>query len=336
MPTLVTGASGFLGGRLAQVLAHAGEQVTVLARPGSDLRHLSKCGSGLRVVRGSLTEPGPLMEAASEATYIFHCAAASTDWARAEIYLESNVRGTEMLLQAALAARRLERFVHVSTTDVYGYPVIPCDETGAVHGAFKDVGLPYNRTKILAEKAVWRSASEDGLPVTVLRPATIYGPRGKAFVTDIAELLRKREMAYIGRGRAPGGFLYVDNAVDAMIAAARSPRTLGQAYNLSDGTGATWRDYVQALADGLGCKRPWIDLPYGVAMAAAFAMETPFRCVKALPGRPLLTRHAVLLLGRDQEFPSAKARTDFDFTPRVSMEEGMARSVAWVKSLGTD
>jgi len=331
MLTLVTGASGFLGGRLAQALADAGEQVTVLARAGSDLRHLSECGSGLRVVRGSLTEPGPLMEAASEATHIFHCAAASTDWARAEIYLESNVRGTEMLLQAAGTARRLERFVHVSTTDVYGYPIIPCGETGAL----KDVGLPYNRTKILAEKAVWQSASEDGLPVTVLRPATIYGPRGKAFVTDIAELLHKREMAYIGRGRATGGFLYVDNAVDAMIAAARSPRTQGHAYNLSDGTGATWREYVQALADGLGYKRPWIDLPYGVAMAAAVAMETPFRCVKALPGRPLLTRHAVLLLGRDQEFPNAKAQADFDFVPKISMEEGMARSVAWVKSLRT-
>jgi nucleoside-diphosphate-sugar epimerase len=329
MPALVTGASGFLGGRLAEVLARGGEQVTVLARANSDLRHLSGL-AGLRIVRGSLTEAAPVTEAVREASHIYHCAAASTDWAPAEVYLESNVRGTEMLLRAAREARGLERFLHVSTTDAYGYPVIPCDETGQL----RDVGLPYNRTKIMAEQAVWRAAREEGLPVTVVRPATIYGPRGKAFVTDIADLLRQRQMAYIGGGRAAGGFLYVDNAVDAIIAAARSPATLGEAYNLTDGTGANWREYVSALANGLGYGLPWIDLPYGAAMAVAAAMEAPYRWLKALPGRPLLTRHAVFLLGRDQEFPGDKARTQFDFVSRVSLEEGISRSVAWLKGLG--
>ena len=329
MPAMVTGASGFLGGRLAQVLATRGEQVTVLARITSDLRHLDGL-AGLRVVRGGLTESGPVREAVREATHIFHCAAASTDWARAEVYRESNVMGTETLLLAAQESCVLQRFVHVSTTDVYGYPATPCTEAGEL----LDVGLPYNQTKILAEKAVWRTAHESGLPVTVLRPATIYGPRGKAFVTDIAELLRTREMANIGGGRAKGGFLYVDNAVEAMIAAAHSPATLGQAYNLSDGTGVSWKEYMVALADELGLKHPWIDLPYGVAMAVAAAMEAPYRCVRALPGRPLLTRHAVYLLGRDQEFPCDKARAEFGFTSRVSFAEGIAESAAWVKRTG--
>lgn len=333
MPVLVTGASGFLGGRLAQVLAAQGEQVTVLARPTSDLRHLNpKNGAGLRglrVVQGSLTERGPLLEAVRDATHIFHCAAASTDWALPQVYLESNVRGTEALLLAAREASRLQRFVHVSTTDVYGYPAIPCEESGDL----SDVGLPYNRTKILAEKAVWREAREHGLPITVLRPATIYGPRGKAFVTDIAELLGKGQMAYIAGGRKTGGFLYVDNAVDATIAAARHSETQGKAYNLTDGTDVTWRQYISALAAGLGCKPPWINLPYRTAMAIAAAMEAPYRLLHLLPGRPLLTRHAVFLLGRDQEFPADRARADFGFVPRISMDEGVAQSVAWVKTL---
>ncbi|HEV2711130.1 MAG TPA: NAD-dependent epimerase/dehydratase family protein [Edaphobacter sp.] len=330
MPVLVTGASGFLGGRLAEVLAGENEQVTVLARPSSDLRHLSAISpERLRVVRGDLTDRESLLEAVRDVTHIYHCAAASTDWASMEVYFGSNVRGTEMLLAAAIEARQLQRFIHVSTTDVYGYPAVPCAEAGEV----RDVGLPYNRTKILAEEAVWR-ASDAGLPVTVLRPATIYGPRGKAFVTDIAELLRKGQMAYIDGGRATGGFLYVDNAVDAMIAAARSSMAIGQVYNLSDGTGATWKTYLKALADGLGCKPPWINLPYGGAMAIAASMEAPYHWMKRLPGRPMLTRHAVFLLGRDQEFLNSKARAELGFVSRVSMEEGMARSVAWVKGLG--
>ncbi|WP_446742205.1 NAD-dependent epimerase/dehydratase family protein [Silvibacterium acidisoli] len=327
MPVLVTGASGFLGGHLAEFLAKQGEEVTVLARANADLRHLT--GSRIRAVRGSLTESSAVKEAVRGATCIFHCAATSTDWAPVETYLESNVKGTETLLLAARESPRLTRFLHVSTTDVYGYPQVPCSESGAL----SDVGLPYNRTKILAEKAVWQAGRENGLPVTVIRPATIYGPRGKAFVTDIADFLRKGEMAYVNGGRATGGFLYVDNAVDAIVAAAQSPAALGNAYNLTDGTGADWKTYVTALAGGLGCKAPWINLPYGIAMAVAGAMEAPYHWFKSLPGRPMLTRHAVFLLGRDQEYPSEKARADFSFAPRVSLDEGVARSVAWVKSL---
>ncbi|HEX5233758.1 MAG TPA: NAD-dependent epimerase/dehydratase family protein [Silvibacterium sp.] len=328
MPVLVTGASGFLGGRLAQVLADRGEQVTILARANSDLRHLAGLPN-LRVVRGSLTESAALLQAVRDASHIFHCAAVSTDWASTNLYFESNARGTEALLAAARQAPRLERFLHVSTTDVYGYPATPCDETSPL----KDVGLPYNRTKILAEQAVWRAAHEHGLPVTIVRPATIYGPRGKAFVTDIAKLLNSGQMAHVGGGRATGGFLYVDNAVEGMIAASRSRAAQGEAYNLADGTGATWKEYVAALAGGLGCRLPWIDLPYSAAMAIAYANEVPYRCLKGFRGRPMLTRHAVYLLGRDQEFPANKARADFCFASRVPLIEGVARSVAWLKSV---
>jgi nucleoside-diphosphate-sugar epimerase len=333
MPVLVTGASGFLGGRLVQMLAGEGEQVVVLARPTSDLRQLSQLPKDqVRFVFGALTEREAVAEAVREATHIFHCAAASTDWAPLDVYLQSNVKGTEILLEEARKSQRLERFVHVSTTDVYGYPTVPCAETGPV----LDVGLPYNRTKIFAEQSVWRRWREEGLPVTVVRPATIYGPRGKAFVTDIAELLRTRQMAYIGGGRARGGFLYVDNAVDALILAARTPEARGQVYNLTDGTEATWRQYVTALAAGLGYRPPWIDLPYRGAMTLAAAMEAPYRLFGRLPGRPLLTRHAVYLLGRDQEFPSDKARREFGFASRIPFEDGIARSVAWLQDSKAD
>ncbi len=87
----------------------------------------------------------------------------------------------------------------------------------------RDVGLPYNRTKIQGEEAVWRAHREHGLPVTVVRPATIYGPRGKDFVVEIANLLRQRMMLLIDGGRARGGFTYVDNVAQAMMDAAVEP-----------------------------------------------------------------------------------------------------------------
>jgi nucleoside-diphosphate-sugar epimerase len=195
-----------------------------------------------------------------------------------------------------------------------------------------DVGLPYNRTKIQGEEAVWRAHREHGLPVTVVRPATIYGPRGKDFVVEIAKLLRQRVMMLIDGGRTRGGFTYVDNVAEAMMLAAESRKALGRAYNLCDETGTTWRDYTDALADALGYRRPRLALPFRSALALGKAMEVPQGLLR-FSGRPLLTRHAVHLLGQDQEFPAARAREDFGFAPRVSLAEGIARSAAWMRSL---
>jgi nucleoside-diphosphate-sugar epimerase len=322
---LITGASGFLGGRLTQMLAERGEQIRVLARGSSDLRHLSHLQ--IQIVRGDLGDAAALAEAVRGTRVIYHCAACSTDWAPWATYVEANVAGTQNVLEAAVRAGTVERFLHVSTTDVYGYPQVPCDESGSL----RDVGLPYNRTKIQGEEAVWRAHREHGLPVTVVRPATIYGPRGKDFVVEIAKLLRQRLMLLIDSGRARGGFTYVDNVAQAMMDAAASSKTLGCAYNISDGTGITWRDYTFALADALGYPRPWLRLPFSAAMTLAPAMEAVQRTLR-LPGRPLLTRHAVHLVGQDQEFPAARAREDFGFVPHVSFADGIARSAAWVRS----
>lgn len=193
-----------------------------------------------------------------------------------------------------------------------------------------DAGLPYNQTKRLGELAVWKAQSEYGLPVTVVRPATIYGPRGKDFTKEIATLLRQRLMATIDGGKARGGFAFVCNVVDAMIQASTSKATLGEAYNLADGTDATWERYLELFAAGLGYHKPWIDLNLGTAMTFAKGFEAIHRVLK-LSGRPLLTRHAVKLLAIDQEFPTEKARRDFGFAPTILLEEGISRSVAWVK-----
>jgi nucleoside-diphosphate-sugar epimerase len=307
------------------MLAERGEPVRILARGSSDLRHLSHLQ--IQIVRGDLDDAAALAEAMCRVRVVYHCAACSTDWAPLATYLTTNVVGTQNLVDAAARAGTVERFLHVSTTDVYGYPRVPCDESAPL----RNVGLPYNRTKIQGEEAVWRAHREQGLPVTVVRPATIYGPRGKDFVVEIASMLRQGMMLLIDGGRVRGGFTYVDNVAQAMMDAAASSKTVGRAYNISDGTGVTWRDYTCALADALGYRRPRFSLPFPIAMALGASMEAPFGLLK-LAGRPLLTRHAVYLLARDQEYPTARAREDFGFAPQVPFADGIVRSAEWVRS----
>ena len=86
-------------------------------------RHLSSIP--VRVVRDDLSDRAALQEAVQQVTIIFHCAACSTDWAPLQTYLEANVIGTQNLISAAQRAPKLHRFLHVSTTDIYGYPQYP-------------------------------------------------------------------------------------------------------------------------------------------------------------------------------------------------------------------
>src|SRR3954454_4413854 len=106
MPVFVTGASGFLGGRLAQVLSARGEEVIVLARTNADVSHLSELP--VRIVRGDLSDPSFLRNAIQDSNRIYHCAACSTDWAKIEVYREANVVGTQSLLLAARHAEHLQ------------------------------------------------------------------------------------------------------------------------------------------------------------------------------------------------------------------------------------
>jgi nucleoside-diphosphate-sugar epimerase len=173
------------------------------------------------------------------------------DWAPEAAFFAANVEGVRNLLRAAAGAGKLQRLLHLSTTDVYGYPCVPCDESQPP----ADAGLPYNRTKRLGEECVWEARRNSSLPVTVVRPATIFGPRGQAFTADIARHIRQSSMVVIDGGRASGGFCYVDNAVRAMIQAATTPKAEGRAYNIADGTGKTWREYVDALRYSVTAKR---------------------------------------------------------------------------------
>ncbi len=321
MVSLVTGASGFLGGRLAQVLAERNEPIRVLARKNSNLSHLE--GLPVEVLYGSLSDSESLRKAAAGCQIIYHCAGTATDWAAWSTYYEANVLGVRSIVDAAAQVKTLERFVHVSTSDVYGFPKNACDENHPL----TDIGLPYNRSKVMGERIAW-DAHHKGLPVTIIRPVSIYGPRSENFVAEIAAMIMRNMMIVTNGGHSRAGLVYIDNAVDCMIRAAKSPQALGQAYNVRDESDETWRQYVDALADALGKPRPWLSLPSGFALVLGRLLEGAYSALH-LRGKPLFTRHAVLVLCRDQGYSIDKAKSELGFKSEVTFEEGVCRSAEW-------
>ncbi len=325
---LVTGASGFIGGHVVERLLREDHRVRCLVRPTSDASLLGR--SEVELVSGDLTSPSSLARAAVGCRYVLHCAALVSDWATVEEMRRINVVGTKNLLHASLAAS-VERFVHFSTTDVYGYPGGEGIDEAHVPGRFRNW---YAQSKLEAEHEVRHVDQSGALELVILRPATVYGPRSKDVVGEIAAAIRGGHMLLIDRGRAVAGLTYVENLADAAVAALGHDAAPGQAFNVTDGLRVTWQQFVNDLADGLGCRRVRWSLPYPVANGLAFSLEHAYRFLRRtvrLKTPPLLSRQAVQVLGRPQDFSNQKAKRVLGWEPRVGYAAGRDATLAWLK-----
>jgi nucleoside-diphosphate-sugar epimerase len=324
---LVTGASGFVGGHLVERLIRDGQRVRCLVRVTSDTSLLDRLG--VELARGDLTDRGSLSRAAEGCRYVLHCGALVSDWATVEEIRRVNVSGTRNVLEASAAAS-VERLVHVSTTDVYGYPGLgPIDETHPA-GRFRNW---YAQSKLEAEREVLRVARTGAMEFVILRPATVYGPRSDDVIGEIAAAIRRRQMVLIDGGRVNAGLTYVENVADAAALALGSGSAAGETFNVTDGLDVTWRQFVDDLADGLGCPRVRWSLPYPAASGLALLLEHGYRLLRRTTGAqlaPLLSRQAVHVLGRDQDFSSHKAQALLGWGPRVDYRAGLDATLGWL------
>ncbi|MDH3259793.1 MAG: NAD-dependent epimerase/dehydratase family protein [Acidimicrobiia bacterium] len=325
MTIVVTGASGFIGGELTRMLVERGEQVRILARPSSNLDPLD--GLPLDIVRGELDDSPALARAMSAADVVFHCAALAADWGPWSDFERANVSGVKNLLQAAVDAGTVQRFVHVSTSDVYGYPRTAVDESYPL----RDVGYNYNRSKIMSERLVDEYLHQFGLPTTIIRPVTVFGPRSFTFTVGLSRLLLDGDLPFLAKGRARAGLIYIDDLIEGMISAASEPAAIGQAYNLRDPSNITWRESLLTLADGLGASTRPRNIPTPVAVLAAFGLETAYSLFR-IKTRPLLTRQVVYAMTRDQGYPIEKAEDELGFAPTIGVDEGFRRTIEWLRS----
>jgi ornithine--oxo-acid transaminase len=328
---LVTGASGFIGGRLTQRLVDEGKQVRCLVRPSSDTSQLEQLGVEIAV--GDLTDERSLARAVEGCDYVFHCGALVSDWATTQEITQTNVQGTRSLLEASAGAS-VERFVHFSSTDVYGHPSANGAAIEEAHtpGAFSNW---YAQSKLLAEVEVRRAEAEHSLQAVILRPATVYGPGSRDVVGEIARAIRSRQMLLVGGGRAVAGLCYVDNLIDAAVLALQHESAPGQAFNVSDGLDVTWRQFTDGLAEGLGCARVRWSVPYWAASGVGFSLEHGYRLLRRTTGLsapPLLSRQAVQVLGCNQDFSNRRARETLGWEPRVDYSTGLRETVNWLRA----
>lgn len=322
---LVTGGTGLLGSHIAEQLRGHNWDVRALCRKGSRTAFLE--GIGATIVHGDLADREALRDACHGVDVVYHAAARVGDWGPWEDFVRISIEGTQYLLEAAGAAS-VKRFLHISSISVYGHPDgegRSFDETAPL-GANVHKWSYYTRAKVEAENRVWDAHDSGRVPVSVIRPSWLYGPRDRATLPRLVDSIRNRKLKIIGDGSNRLNVVHAGNVAEAAILAATSDRALGEAYNCCHDGVISQRQYFDMIADALGEKRVAKSVPYSVAYNAAFLMECFGRAFKTKKP-PLATRYAIWLMGRRCFFECEKLKQHLRWSSSVQYGEGIRSAV---------
>lgn len=319
-PVLVTGAGGFVGSRLAGRLVELGLPVRALVRSAEQVRRLES--RGVQAVLGDLRQAQGLTDAVRGCEIVFHCAAWMGRPFTREAATAVNVEGTRHLVRASLDAG-VSRFVHVSTISVYGPTTVDViDEQTPLW----PLGL-YRETKIGAEREV-EAARQMGLATVILRPGLIFGPEDTGWSPAAIRWLRRGLPLIVDGGFGFCYPIYVDNLVDALLAAATADDAAGEVLNLADGD-VPWREFFGYYAAMAG--RRLRSMPSWVVRLITAGSEI-VAAIRRRPARWYRTEMGYLL--RRSRFSTARARNVLGWSPRVPMREGMLHTEAWLRQSG--
>jgi nucleoside-diphosphate-sugar epimerase len=314
---VVTGASGFIGGRLRDALLAHDVEVVSLVRAVSPS---AKKGRSAAVDYQDVDSLRELFKR-ERPDYVFHVAGA-TKGVRYDDFHLGNVTPTQNLVQALLDVHPdVKRFVHVSSGASYGPsnagpPKRESDERAPIEH--------YGKSKLASELAV--EAAGTRLQWTIVRPAIVYGP-GEADMFNLFKAAANRINLFYGNRDKRCSCIYIDDLLDGMVAAANNDVTAGRGYFLCDGVVYTWGEIQAHIARAVGKRALDVHLPsMVVGLSGRFG-----EALTAFDKKPrLLNRQKALLDAQIAWlFSNEAARQDFGFQAGVSMEEGTRRTYRW-------
>ena len=324
-PVFITGASGFIGGRIALRLLGEGRPVRVLSRrPLPELEN-----SGAQVLLGDLDNIEALRRGCEGAATVFHVAGRVGVWGPADDFFRVNVEGTDNVIVTCRSAG-VRRLVYTSSPSVV---YNGGDLSGVNESAPLCTSAPcaYPTSKAAAERLV-QAAHSDELATVSLRPHLVWGPGDKNVVPRVLSLARKGRLKIIGSGRNRVDVTHIGNVVDAHLLAATAPSDSvgGKAYFITNGEPVVLWDWINQLLRGVGIPQIQKHVSLNTAYAAGAVMETLWR-VLPLKGEPPMTRFVAKEMATDHWFDISAARRDLGYDPRVSMATGTAELIEHLK-----
>lgn len=335
MKAVVTGGTGFIGGRLVEELVSKGYDVMCLVRDTSDVKMLKELG--VKLHHGDLGDTDSLKSLPRGADVVFHLAALVSDWGEKEEFYRYNVDATRTLLESSLGAG-VKRFVHMSSSTVVWksdfwsvHNLNDIDETFPYREKYNDY---YNASKADAERLVLSFFKESALETVVIRPSNVWGAGDTVILPRIAMAARKGILFPMGSGERMVTPCHVDNLARAMLLAAENGNAPGNIYFINDGVKIGYLEFLRKQLDASGIEwTPGFSIPYKLAYSVAAIMEFIFRLMKSKKP-PVLTRFAVAALAGSRSYSIEKAQKELGYKPSVDLDDGMRKLHDWVNLLG--
>ena len=309
---LVTGAGGFIGSHLAEELVRQGEEVKAFVRYNSrDERGLledlpKEIQNQVEIIPGDLKDPDGVRKAVRGCSKIFHLGALIAipySYVHPFDFIQTNVVGTCHLLDACLEEGALERFVHTSTSEVYGTAqYVPIDERHPLQAQ-----SPYAASKIAADKLVESYYLSFGFPVVTIRPFNTFGPRQslRAVIPTIVSQAIDDKKIRLGNTQPRRDFLFVKDTARGFIQVGKCDGAVGRVVNIGTGTDISIEELVTKVL-GLMEKEGEV-------------------VVEDRRIRP--ERSEVMQLLSDTRL----AQKLFEWVPRYTLEEGLRETIEWYR-----
>jgi nucleoside-diphosphate-sugar epimerase len=321
---LVTGGSGFVGSHLVEGLLDRGYRVRCLVRRTSNLRWLA--GLDVEYVYGDVVEKNSLEGVVKDMDLIFHCAGLTKAKNREE-YFRANAEGTKNVVEGCLKINRgIQRLVYISSQAAVG----PGDDKEPLNEeAPCQPVTDYGESKLEGEENVLQHVSE--LPITVVRPPAVYGPRD----TDVLGFFKVANRGFrisFGRGVSYLSLVYVKDLIDGIILAAENPKSIGETYFVADDSVYSWPEAFKVIAKVLNKRTMPLKIPKSPVFLLAFISES----FSKLLGRTAVfnTQKAREITQRYWILDVSKAKAELGFSPEYDLERGAEETVKWYKEQG--
>ncbi|MEO5356737.1 MAG: NAD-dependent epimerase/dehydratase family protein [Nitrospirae bacterium YQR-1] len=315
MKALVTGATGFIGSHLVEELIRQGYYVTCLVRDGSDLKWIE--GYPVKKLTGDCLNPEILNSTPEQFDYVFHLAGLTKEAKSGDFY-STNVTGTDNLLKNVVKYNRnIKRFVHISSLAVGGpsmdgMPLCPCTPPNPVSD--------YGRSKLQGEEAVARHSGE--IPVTIIRPPAVYGPRDKDFYM-LFKMVKRGYLPFWGKSFY--SFIYVEDLTRGIANSVKTDKSVGKTYYLTDTEMYSNEFLADTIAGELNCKYIKLRIPIGVVPLLA-------KVISKLSKASIINSDKIAELKHTHWVCNCEdASKDFSFKPEVTLREGIRWTANWYK-----
>ncbi len=321
LKALITGANGFIGSHLVEKLVQSGTQVRCLVRRTSDLRWLT--GLPVGIVYGDCVDRDSLSSAVAGMDCVYHLAGA-TKAKREEDFFAINAVGTENLIRACLDHNpKMEKFVYLSSQAASGPGV---DERMKTES---DPDFPissYGKSKRIGEEAVLDYRSR--VPVTILRPSAVYGPRDRDFLSLLKLIAKKITFSLPGVTQWIS-MCFVSDLVDSLIKSGKVGVGDGEIFFISDGRCYRMEEIGDAFSAAMRTRAFRLRVPGCLISGIAAISET----VSHFTDQPcLLTRgKAKEMVQKNWTCDIIKAKNMLKYTPTVDLIQGAEITVEWYR-----